>query len=379
MNQRPEQGAGRGATPELRRAQTLEQSVELGLLWDRIWSRRRAVAMLVLAATILTGIVAFLLPSWYRGDATLLPPSEEESGVGLSSLLRGIGVAGVKVPTQAAPVDVFVAILESRGLNEEIVRHFGLQRRYRARFLVDAVKELRRHARFTVTDAGTIQISVEDHDPKQAAAMTNAYVGLLDRFNRDMRMTRGRRTRVFVEGRLNETRDELARAEQRLASYQSTHKSAVLSREMTTAMDAAARLYAERTALQVRLGVARTYTRGQSDEITQVSEQLASLDRQLATLPTSGLDLARLYRDVRTLEQVFVVLTAQYEQSRIDEVRDTPTVDVLDRASTPERKCRPRRSLMVAAAFLLSLGVGVGYALLQPAALAGSVPPAPAD
>jgi uncharacterized protein involved in exopolysaccharide biosynthesis len=125
--------------------------------------------------------------------------------------------------------------------------------------------------------------------------------------------------------------------------------------------------------------VARTYTRGQSDEITQVSEQLASLDRQLATLPTSGLDLARLYRDVRTLEQVFVVLTAQYEQSRIDEVRDTPTVDVLDRASTPERKCRPRRSLMVAAAFLLSLGVGVGYALLQPAALAGSVPPAPAD
>jgi tyrosine-protein kinase Etk/Wzc len=379
VNQRPERDAGRGATPELWRVQTLEQSIELGLLWDRIWSRRRAVATLVLAATILMGIIAFLLPSWYRGEAALLPPSEEESGVGLSSLLRGIGVAGVKVPTQAAPADVFVAILQSRGLNEAIVRRFGLQRRYRTRFLVDAVKQLRRHARFTVTDAGTILVSVEDRDPKQAAAMTNAYVDLLDGFNRDMRMTRGRRTRMFVEGRLNESRDALARAEQRLASYQSIHKSAMLSREMTTAMDAAARLYAERTDLQVRLGVARTYTRGQSDEITQVSEQLASLDRQLAVLPTSGLDLARLYRDVRTFEQVFIVLTAQYEQSRIDEVRDTPTIEVLDRAIPPERKSRPRRSLMVAAAFLLSLGVGVGYAMLQPVASAGSVPPAPAD
>ena len=379
MNPRPEQGAGRGTTPEPWRARTLEQAFELGLLWGRIWSRRRTVATLVVAATVLTGIVAFLLPSWYRGDAVLLPPSEEESGVGLSSLLRGIGVAGVKVPTQAVPADVFVAILESRGLNEEIVRRFGLQRRYRARFLVDAVKQLRRHAGFKVTDAGTIEVSVEDRDPKQAAAMTNAYVDLLDRFNRDMRMTRGRRTRMFVEGRLNETRDELARAEQRLASYQSIHKSAVLSREMTTAMETAARLYADRTALQVRLGVAQTYTRGQSDETTQIGEQLASLDRQLAVLPASGLDLARLYRDARTLEQVFAVLTAQYEQSRIDEVRDTPTIDVLDRATPPEKKSRPRRSLMIAAAFLLSLGMGVGYAILQPAEMAGSAPLSPAD
>ena len=99
----------------------------------------------------------------------------------------------------------------------------------------------------------------------------------------------------------------------------------------------------------------------------------------LAVLPASGLDLARLYRDARTLEQVFAVLTAQYEQSRIDEVRDTPTIEVLDRAAPPEKKSRPSRSLMVVAAFLLSLGMGVGYAILQPAEMAGSAPLSPAD
>ncbi len=341
-----------------------EHIVELGPLWDRVWARRTGIAALVVAATILTGVVAFLMPNWYRAQATLLPPSAEESGVGLGSLLREIGLVGVKVPTEATPADVFVAILDSRRLLDEMIRQFDLQHRYRVRYLSDAEKELRGHSRFKVSEAGFIQVSVEDRDPKQAAAMTNAYVDLLDRFNREMRMTRGRRVRMFVESRLEKTRTELDAAEQRLTDYQAQHKTVILSREMSSAMDAAARLYAERAALQVRLGVARSYTRGESDAITQMTGQLAELDRQLRALPETGLELARLYRDVRTLEQVYVLLTGQYEEARIDEARDTPTVEVLDRAVPPEKKARPHRGVLMAVAFLLSLGVGTSYAVL---------------
>ncbi len=135
---------------------------------------------------------------------------------------------------------------------------------------------------------------------------------------------------------------------------------------MTSAMESAASLYAQRMALQVRLGVARGYTRQESDETTQISQQLAELDRQLRALPETGLELARLFRNVRTLEQVYVLLTGQFEEARIEEARDTPTVEVLDRAVPPEKKSRPRRGLMTIAAMFLSLGVGVSYALLWP-------------
>lgn len=342
-----------------------ESPLELGRLWDRIWHRRMAIAKLVGAATLLTAIVAFLLPPWYRADGVLLPPSEEESGVGLASLLKEIGVAGVRVPSQATPADVFLAILESRRVNEEIVRRFDLRNRYHARYMVDAIKKLRTHASFKATDAGTIEISVEDRDPVRAAAITNAYMEILDRFNRDVRMTKGRRTRQFVEERLKETKDELAGAEQRFADYQSKHKTAMMTREMTSAADAAARLYAQRAALQVRLGVVQSYTRGPSDEALQITQELEQVDRQLAALPETGLEITRMYRDVRTQEQVFVLLTAQYEQARIDEARDTPTIEVLDPAVTPEKKSRPLRTLMIVAAFGLSLAVGVVWALLN--------------
>jgi uncharacterized protein involved in exopolysaccharide biosynthesis len=78
-----------------------------------------------------------------------------------------------------------------------------------------------------------------------------------------------------------------------------------------------------------------------------------------------GLELARLVRDVSALEQVFSILTAQYEDARITEARDVVSVDILDRAIPPERKSRPRRATMVAATFLLTLAIGAGYAIFQ--------------
>jgi uncharacterized protein involved in exopolysaccharide biosynthesis len=342
----------------------MEHTVEMGRWWDRIVARRRAVLGLVIVSTVVVGIVAWLLPPWYRAEASLLPPSEETS-FGVGNLLKGIGVPGIKVPTQAAPAEVLLAILQSRRVNEEIVRRFGLQRLYRKRLMVDAVKELRRHARFQVDDVGIIRIGVEDHDRDRAAEMANAYCEVLDRFNREVRSNKGRRTRVFLEQRLVETRRALEEAEQRLTEYQSSHKAVALSPAVSSAIENASRLSAQRLALQVRLGVIRSYTRSETDEERQVLEQLAQLDRQLQVLPVTGIGLVRLLREFKTQEQLNTLLTAQFEEARITEVRDVSTVDQLDVASPPEKRARPKRLTMTALAFLFSLSAGVAYALIR--------------
>jgi len=264
-------------------------------------------------------------------------------------------------------------VLESRRVGSQMVDRFDLKRRYKRKFMEDTIRELHRHSRFRLTPAGSIQISVEDRSPARAAEMANAYVEFLDRFNREARMTKGRRTRLFIEDRLAETRRDLAAAEQRLAEYQEKHKAVALSSQMSTAVDEAAKLYARRMALRVRLGVVRGYSEGSEEEI-QIQQELAQIDRQLRELPSTGLELTRLLRDVRALEQVFGILTAQYEDARITEARDVATVEVLDEATLPERKSRPRRGIMMAAAFLLSLALGVGFAARSGAEPATSRP-----
>src|SRR5262245_10785667 len=340
----------------------MDRSVALGPLWDRVWARRRAVFTFVFITTLLTLVVVFLLPPQYKAETELLPPGEDDSGIGLASLLRGVGLPGVKIPTPVSAGDIFMAVLESRRVNEQMVDRFDLKRLYKVKFMADAVKERGDHAKFKQTEGGTIQISVVDRDRQRAADMANAYVELLDRFNRDVRMTKGRRTRMFIEGRLRENREELAAAEDRLAAYQIQHKAVVITPQMSSAAEEAAKLYARRMALQVRLGVVRSYSVGSEEEI-QLREELSQLGQQMKALPENGMELGRLLREAKVQEQVFAILTAQYEDARINEARDIVTVEVLDPAKPPEKKAGPRRGLITGIVFLMSLTMGAGYAL----------------
>lgn len=341
----------------------VERQIEVSNVWTQVWAHRRPVMIMTLAGTAIALIVAFLLPPWYKATGSLLPPSEEDTSFSVTRLLRGVAVPGVSLPTQASPADVFLAILESRRVNAAIVERFDLKKRYKKKYMQEAIKELGKHAKFKLNESGTLSLEVEDKDPARAAEMLNTYIELLDEFNREVRMTKGRRTREFVENRLDETKQDLMAAENKLAEYQTKHKTIALSPEMSSAVEAAARIYAQRVALQVRLGVVRSYSRGETDEERRIMDQLQQLDRQLGELPETGLELARLVREVKVQEQVFILLTAQYEEARIDEARDVVTVDVLDYGVPPERKSRPRRLVIGLIGLLVSLAVGIGYAL----------------
>jgi len=343
-----------------------DREFDLQRIWGPVWARRGWVAVFAATATIITAVIVFLLPSWYRAEAVLLPPSDNDSGFGPASLLHAIAVPGISIPSPSTGAEVFIAILESRTVGEQVVREFNLQALYHKPTLEDAIRELSRHAKFKLTEAGTIVIGVEDHDAKRAAAMANRYVDLLDRFNREVRMTKGRRTRLFIETRITETQQKLSRAEEELAAYQSRHKTLAISPDKSSAIEAAADLYGQREALQIRLGVVRSYTRASTDEEVQIQQRLEQIDHQLALLPQTGLEQARLLREVKTLEQVFVLLSAQYEQAQIDEARDVATVESLDPASPPVRKSRPHRVVMILGAALLGTALGIAYALLQP-------------
>jgi uncharacterized protein involved in exopolysaccharide biosynthesis len=342
-----------------------ESTIDVSLLWMRLRRRLKLIFGLAAIGSTVALVAALLLPAWYQASASLLPPSEEDSGVGLSSLLKDIGVPGVKIPTQSEPADVFVAILKSNRINQEIVRRFDLLHLYKKKFLVDALKELSSHTKFALDDAGIITLRVEDHDPKRAADMANAYVELLDRFNRDSRMTKGRRTREFVGQRLQDTGTQLHDAEEQFAQYQATHKTPPLSPDAASALSSIAGMYAQREALQVRLGVIEGYTQGNSDEATQIRAELSQLDRRLQEVPETGIASLRLLRELKTLEQLRALLTAQYEQARIQEVRDVPTLEALDVATPPERRSRPKRSLLVLTGLILGLGTGAALALTE--------------
>ncbi len=83
-----------------------------------------------------------------------------------------------------------------------------------------------------------------------------------------------------------------------------------------------------------------------SNIYTPGSEQLSKLTSN-SNIPNLGLRYAQLLRDFRTQDTIFEFMTQQYEMARVQEVKDSPAVQVLDRALIPEKRSKPNRKRIV--------------------------------
>ena len=332
-------------------------SLDLSGMVRAVARRRGFVIATTLGTALLTLGVTFILPKWYTATAVILPPEESDLLSNMSMAQRALSkfpAFGI-LQDYFTPADVFKAVLASRTVQEELIREHDLQRVYKQKSMEKTLKALTLNTRIKLNPDGTLKVSVDDKDPQRAAALANGYLEALDRFNVEKRNTTAHRTRVFLQTRLAETDSLLRSSESVLRQYQEAHRTVAPPNAGSADAQAAADIMARKLMLQVRLGILRGYLNEDTDQVMQVKEELAQLERRLATIPELQGDLVRLIRDQKVYEQLYLLLTAELEQARIRETMNTPTVQLLDRAVPPERHSRPRKGLLSAAAGLLAL------------------------
>lgn len=376
------------------------QEAEFDLLeyWKVIWKRRRMIAGLFCAAVLTAMVVSFLMPKIYESSATILPQMDSNQGGGLSGLLgaggaggaagvaQGMGISLPGAPTTST--DIFTAMLKSRIMADEVIKKFDLMKLYQAKTMEDARKALEGTTKIIVSKEKLIKITVEGPNPQLASDIVNFYATNLDRLNRAINVTKSGQNRVFLEKRLVDTKVTMVKAEEALKEFQTRNKAVSLMDQGRSAIEAAAMIQAQISATEVELQVMNTYLTRDNPEVARLQSSLVELKKQLSfmmesgnggkgqltgarmrpaliSVPTLVLEYGWLLRDVKVQEALFTMLTAQYEQARIAEVRDTPTVQVLDSAVPAERKIRPsiRGNMMIAGALALVLGVFLAFFL----------------
>jgi Uncharacterized protein involved in exopolysaccharide biosynthesis len=116
-------------------------------------------------------------------------------------------------------------------------------------------------------------------------------------------------------------------------------------------------------------------------EVLQARDKAAELRRQakkfefgglssdliipLAKMPDLGMEYLRLYREVLLQTKIVEFLVPQYEQAKLQEARDTPTLLVLDRGYVPEWKDKPKRLLIILVGFFVGLFLSLSLVILQ--------------
>ena len=283
---------------------------------------RRLVVGLPLVVGILTAVVSLLVTPTYTATASFAP--EESAASKLPAGLAGLaGQFGLSVGADASRSPRFYAeVLQSRPLLERALASRYVDPRgetdsvrlldilkVRGRDADDSmfngVRALRKLVATRVDNqTNIVRVSVMSRYPEMAADIANRLLAYLNDFNAQARQSQAGERRKFVEQRLVETEADLRTAENDL------------------------RAFLERN---------RTW---------QQSPQLV-------------FEEGRLRRQLDIRQEVYLTLKREFETARIEEVNDTPVITVVDAATPPHLRSRPRRTLMVGLGILFGAVLGV--------------------
>jgi tyrosine-protein kinase Etk/Wzc len=350
---------------------------------------RKFIVRNVIVITIIAVIVSLLLTKKYTATATMLPPSSEQNmmlsfmaGGGLPGGLSNIpGISSI-LPGLATPSDLYAAILRSGRIKSKIVKKFDLKRVFKAKKMYNVYEILDEITQITVSPEGIVSVSVTYKDKHLASDIANTYLAELDRFNTETAMTTGKRYRIFIEERLKDTSDSLARTEEALRQFQEKHHMIAIDIEIEKAIATIAELKSRIILLEVKKGALTSSSQIDNPYLYNINKELRELKKQLSKiefgekqknkkefgagfsvpfseLPEVSLEYVRVLRNVKVQEAIYELLTQQYEQAKITELKDTPTIQILDRASPPEKKSFPKRAIIVILSFFGAIAANI--------------------
>jgi uncharacterized protein involved in exopolysaccharide biosynthesis len=286
----------------------------------------RIIAIAACAAAVVTvGAVAIKERRW-TSSASFTPQSSRRQSLGaLGGLASQLGVAIPGGEPNQSP-QFYADLLRSRAVLEDAVRH---EFRFQS---ADGTSQTR-----TLAQA----LDIDEPTPAREVAET------MRMFGRRISVAVSPRTGVVtVTVALNDAamaQEVLRWMLERLNAFNNTTR-------QTQAM-------AERRFAEQRVASARQTL----DEAERRESEFARRNRDFRSSPDLSLQAERLRREAQLQQQLYTTLVQLLEQARIEEVRDTPVLTVLD---PPSLAARPdSRGVVRAALWGLLLGATVGVIL----------------
>ena len=351
-------------------------SYEYGRLF---WKYKALIIRNVLITACITAVISLIMPRTFKSFAVLMPP-KAESDHGIFQDFEGMAFGNLFSSGSDEIANSLLAILKSRTMMESVVSKMDLISLYETEYMEEAVEILRDNLKYELLEEGTISISSFVSTPwfsnhldadmarNLATEIVKYIVNELDRVNKSLQTEEARYQRLFMEKRYNETVQKLNKSENQLRLFQLKHNTLNLVEQTKAAIKIAADIKSQILIDEVKLGVLLETFKSDHPEVQKINLEIIELRAQLKNLdysstgsdhiednlfplfsevPNIKFELMGLKREVEIQNTLYAFLTQQYEESKIQEARDTPTIQTLDAANKPEKRYQPKRVLMV--------------------------------
>jgi len=356
----------------------IEKTSEGILLVALIIRYKWFILLFTLVGTLVATIIAFIMPNWYSATANVVPPKSTSLGFegmmnNLSSTLKDIGLT--KLGGKGEGAYSLLVILDSRTVKDSIIKKYKLMERYEIESgrMVDVRKAFEENLEIEAEKEGNYTITITDKDPKVAAMMANDYVQIANGLAQNLFNLESRVNREYLQKRINATEENISRISDSIRIY--SQSKLIFSpqdqaKALSTALiDLKAELMKQEIILDLltnKYGKDDPYTIMQAGVINQLKTQLSNAQNQpgfggnfaLNKAAEVGIEFMRLYAEFETMNKVKAFLIPMLEEARLNEIRQTQSLFIVDKAIPPDKKIKPKRSLII-------LGSAVGLFLLS--------------
>jgi len=355
-----------------------------------LWNQRQIIFRVMGAALVLSTLIAFLIPKRFESTTRLMPPTEGSAGMALLASMAGgrsgsaggaslgsssgLGsIAGDLLGMKSSGA-LFIGILQGTTVEDDLINKFDLRKLYRDKYWEDARKDL--EDKTDVTEdrkSGIIVIRVTDKSPQRAAAMAQEYVDELKRLLTQVDTSSAHRERVFLENRLAQVKDDLEAAEKNFSEFASKNTALDIQAQGKAMIEAGASLEGQLIGAETELqSLKQIYSdnnvrvRTMQARVNELQHQVEKLGGKfdsatgskvepnqsiypsIRKLPLLGVAYADLYRNAKLQEAIFETLTQGYELAKVQEVKESPSVKVIDPPNVPQKKSFPPRLIIIA-------------------------------
>ncbi|MFA6540128.1 MAG: hypothetical protein WCT99_00855 [Bacteroidota bacterium] len=288
--------------------------------WKKILYLNGAIAILSAA------ILLLFVKNYYDSSIVILP--DYGGGSMLGSLSGLAAVAGISVG-ESVPTMIYQKLLEGEAVLEPVIykkydtREFDhpvnlidyneieldVTNDSDPKFLQDRdkflqmIKIFKEKMLMTDYDRNTsiLTVTVRTHEPILSSEIVNNLVSSLDEFVRTKRKSNAKEQRIYIEKRTDQVQDSLRIAEETLKGFREKNR--------------------------------------------------------VTATPQLLLDLTRLVRNVDILQAVYIELTKQMELIKLEEVKDSPIINIREGAGIPVKKEGPKRAIYFILIMIFSLGL----------------------
>ncbi len=331
----------------------------------------------LLTALTAVAVVLWMTPT-FTAKTVMLPPQQNQSAASsaLASLGALAGLAGSAAGIKS-PDEMYIAFLQSDGLQNSVIQKLKLQERYEAKTLMDTRTALKATVKVTSDKkSGLLTIEADDKDPVFAAQLANLHVDELRALLSKLAVTEAQQRRTFYDQEIKKVQQELSNSEATFREAKQKSGMQVTAVLAESGVRASAELRAQIAAREVQLQALSRFATPQNPDMQKISSELAAMRAQLQKLeqgegqgnshnnPTQQIAI-QSYRDIKVQEAKLDILIRQYELARIDEAKEGPLIQQVDVALPPERKSKPKRLLIVLVAAFAGLFAGVLLAFIK--------------